>query len=238
MKKILLLVLTVVMSSSPLFAQDNRDSGPSRETNPKPGIPEEIPPLTKEELFSEDLANAGTLKVTAADDESLFFLPEGTQIQIKVIRKNPDGSITDLTSALENEYRIPETKDVVSITPDGMLSILGASNVYASMRLPLDVFVRNGDDRGIGQFSIVSKDQDGDDLSDSYEIRYGLDPTIPNSVHDDLDGDGLDDRTELIIRTQPTVKDTDGDGFSDKTEFKAGTDPRDATRHPDGDAKK
>jgi hypothetical protein len=195
-------------------------------------LPMHPPPLTREELFSEELAAAGTLKVTAEGD--VFFLPEGTQVQIKVNKNNPDGSVTDLTSSPETQYLIPEKEEFVSITPDGLLSILGSPSPFASERILLPIFIRNGDDRGIGQFAIIPKDEDGDLLADSYEMRFGLDPTIPNDVHSDVDGDGLSDRTELMMRTQPIVKDTDGDSFTDKVEFEAGTDPRDATRHPHG----
>jgi hypothetical protein len=194
-------------------------------------LPNYPPPPTKEELFSEELSSIGTLKVTAKD-EALFFLPEGTQIQLVVTKKNIDGSETDITSSPETKYFIPVLNKEVSITNGGVLSILGSPSPYASSRPFLPVFVYNGNDKGVGQFAILPKDIDKDLLADSYEVRFGLDPNTPNDVHSDIDGDGLTDRTELMIKTQPTVPDTDKDGFGDKQEFDAGTDPRDASRHP------
>jgi hypothetical protein len=145
---------------------------------------------------------------------------------------NSDGSMVDVTSLPETQYFIPISKEFVSITPEGVLSILASSSPFTSSRPFLPVFVYNGSDKGVGQFAIVPKDIDGDLLADSYEVRFGLDPNTPNGVDSDVDGDGLSDRTELMIKTQPTIPDTDGDGFSDKAEFDANTDPRDASRHP------
>jgi len=48
----------------------------------------------------------------------------------------------------------------------------------------------------------------------------------------DPDKDGLTNREEFGLGTDPNVKDTDGDGYADGREVKAGTDPLDPKDHP------
>ncbi len=68
-------------------------------------------------------------------------------------------------------------------------------------------------------------DLDDDYLPDSWEKKYGLDPT-DNGRRDprqgeygDYDGDGLTNREEFLLGTDPTNPDTDGDGVSDYDEI-------------------
>lgn len=67
----------------------------------------------------------------------------------------------------------------------------------------------------------LSKDTDGDGLSDGQERAYGSDP-----IKSDTDGDGLTDRQEKSFGTNPRYFDTDLDGLSDYDEVrKWNTDP-------------
>jgi len=74
-------------------------------------------------------------------------------------------------------------------------------------------------------------DSDGDGVPDSDETAVGRNPLNPNdpviAVNEgkDTDADGLSDRTEATIHTDPSKVDTDGDGFGDGVEVFAGTDP-------------
>lgn len=78
-----------------------------------------------------------------------------------------------------------------------------------------------------------SADDIGDNyLPDSWEIQYGLNP-LDNGFADrrrqgergDFDGDGLTNREEYLLGTDPSNVDTDGDGISDFTEARiSGTD--------------
>ncbi|MFO7736787.1 MAG: hypothetical protein R6W70_11315, partial [bacterium] len=78
-------------------------------------------------------------------------------------------------------------------------------------------------------------DSDGDTIPDSEEA--GEDPENPrNSDTDDTpdyldldsDNDGLPDKSEKDMGTDPTKKDTDGDGSDDLAEIAYGSDPTDA----------
>ena len=56
-------------------------------------------------------------------------------------------------------------------------------------------------------------DNDGDGLSDGYEVKLGSNPD-----NQDSDGDGLADNLELIFQTNPLRADSDGDGLVDGLE--------------------
>ena len=64
-------------------------------------------------------------------------------------------------------------------------------------------------------------DSDGDGLTDRFEALLHTDP-----IKADTDGDGLSDVAESTIdHTDPLLADTDGDGVTDAAEVAAGTDP-------------
>ena len=58
-------------------------------------------------------------------------------------------------------------------------------------------------------------DDDNDGMSDTEELRYGLNPLIADA-HQDKDGDGISNIDEIKRGTNPSKKDTDGDGVDDK----------------------
>ncbi|WP_143735663.1 FG-GAP repeat domain-containing protein [Microbulbifer mangrovi] len=106
------------------------------------------------------------------------------------------------------------------------------------------------------------EDTDGDGMSDSFEITYGLDLNGDDSTAD-LDEDGLSNLEEFEAGTNPLEADTDGDGMGDAyevannldpkvddaaadadedgatnlQEFEAGTDPWDAASSPPSEEK-
>ena len=67
------------------------------------------------------------------------------------------------------------------------------------------------------------RDSDEDGLSDKEEAELGTDPEVA-----DTDGDGLDDFRESQLGTDGTEWDSDGDGYGDFDEDQAGSDPTDA----------
>ncbi len=73
-------------------------------------------------------------------------------------------------------------------------------------------------------------DLDGDRLNDATELLLGTDPN-----NRDTDGDGLWDGSEVIaFNTDPMVTDSDGDGLGDANEITMGTDPTDEDSDNDG----
>lgn len=92
-------------------------------------------------------------------------------------------------------------------------------------------WARDGGPREILPASVVrsfarsADDLDDDCLPDAWENHYGLDSTdnglidrLKQGERGDYDGDGLDNRTEFLIGTDPADSDTDGDGESDGVE--------------------
>lgn len=74
--------------------------------------------------------------------------------------------------------------------------------------------------------SDTPSDRDGDGMSDAWEVENGLDPDVDDS-EEDLDDDGLLNKTEYRLNTDAGSADTDDDGITDDVEFFVyGTSPR------------
>lgn len=100
---------------------------------------------------------------------------------------------------------------------------------YAKDGTAKDLFATFG--VGMSYYVFGNIDFDGDGLTNREEERIGSDPNNP-----DTDGDGLRDGDEVhIYHTDPTKKDTDGDGLNDYDEiFTYKTDPLSADTDNDG----
>ena len=69
-------------------------------------------------------------------------------------------------------------------------------------------------------FALVGCDSDGDGLSNKEEADLGTNPDVA-----DTDGDGLNDYEEVNLNLDPLDDDSDDDGFSDGDEIADDTDP-------------
>ncbi len=108
------------------------------------------------------------------------------------------------------------------------LDDVGTLNADGSMKAS-DAFTTFG--VGLAYYLFGDVDSDGDGLTDREEIAIGTDPHNP-----DTDGDGISDGDEVKkYHTNPLKKDTDGDGLSDYQEiFVTHTDPLKADSDGDG----
>jgi hypothetical protein len=109
----------------------------------------------------------------------------------------------------------------------------GTANVIAGDFDELRIYdhALTGDE--VVETMVLSDDQDGDRMSDTWEIQYGLDPTVDDSGLDG-DDDGLTNLQEFAKQCDPGNADTDNDGLFDGQEVKAGTNPLAADSDADG----
>ncbi len=183
--------------------------------------------LTSNELFSTELDDLSEISISTDS----FFLAVGESYQLTSILD--DGSGTNVTNASTGtEYFLNVDNSIASLSVDGLLTINSTDMPLVSSRQPFYVFAKNGDNIGIGQFSIFDIDTDGDLLVDSYETKINLNPNFNNGLYYDIDSDGLIDFLEALVRTDPWSNDSDSDGFSDSFEIGVRTDPLDPSSTP------
>ena len=80
-------------------------------------------------------------------------------------------------------------------------------------------------DVGVTCNNLPFLDNDNDGMSDYWEYSNGLDFNNPNDASTDLDFDGLTNREEFVLGTDPQSEDTDDDGLADGWEVIFNYDP-------------
>ena len=125
---------------------------------------------------------------------------------------------------------------ILSNYVDGACGVINAAddlgyNVYDAINAFQEV--------GITCTNLPFLDNDNDGMSDYWEYRYGLDFNNPNDASTDVDFDGLTNREEFVLGTDPQSADTDNDGLADGWEVLFNYDPltdnSEATLDEDGD---
>ena len=76
----------------------------------------------------------------------------------------------------------------------------------------------------------LSGDSDMDSMPDQWEVEYGLNPLVDDSLLD-LDGDSLSNLEEYEAGIRPDMADTDQDSYSDDWELYNGFDPNNPNIH-------
>ena len=108
----------------------------------------------------------------------------------------------------------------LSESPDaGLFEVSKTTGVLSFINAPDFETPKDKDENGV--YEVTLKVSDGFALD-----QLTLSISIKDSAQDDTDRDGLDDKTEIALGTDPKKADTDGDGFPDGMEVKLGTDPK------------
>jgi len=131
----------------------------------------------------------------------------------------------------------PYGVDEVSVTADYTPAELRAAYNYLFVEDDGSFGVHNlsytlGILRGaIADVSGTSLDSDGDGILDEWEVEH-FGSIVAKSGDGDADMDGLSDRLEYQVGSNPNLADSDGDGFGDLAELHAGTDIQNAEDNP------
>ncbi|MEM9066383.1 MAG: nuclear transport factor 2 family protein [Planctomycetota bacterium] len=119
----------------------------------------------------------------------------------------------------QRPFHMTELGDFI-MAESGMGEVTDESSEWVGVAIPLAI------------------DTDSDGVDDAFD-GFPNDPNrwadtdrdgIEDALDDDIDGDGIPNRTERLQGTFPYKADSDGDGIDDPTEIENGTDPVDPTR--------
>lgn len=187
------------------------------------------------EMAADDTEAAFDLTVTPSlgEADTSALLMRGIQASLLAATGIDYSSLGDILNSKQTWQGtlVFETTDGDTTTTeggDGFFTYEGAKSN------PLDVDATDDDDSITVSFSggiagdIITVSVEGEETlcSSSFTITQAADiPDLSEAASRDTDGDGLTDKAESLMGTDPDVADTDGDGTSDGDEVTAGTDP-------------
>jgi parallel beta-helix repeat protein len=133
-------------------------------------------------------------------------------IQRNIIRKEKPEAARGSLTAFENEINAQLDKKI----PPGMADELRQRALDA--RVAINETDSDSDGLGLiyeeaSDLSYANPDTDNDFVSDTCELRNGLNPRDGSDWRDDPDNDMLNNYMECLFGTNPRRKDTDGDTF-------------------------
>jgi protocatechuate 3,4-dioxygenase beta subunit len=173
----------------------------------------------------------------------------GKTFQLAVSATFPDGTTSDLSTAVMGTTYLSSNASIASVSQDGLITATGTGTAFITARnegatatiqvnvsLPASTVSDGIPDSwkvahgfSVTDASVAGADPDNDGLTNLQEYQLGTDPNNP-----DTDGDGIPDGQEVKIGTSPLSPDTDGDGLSDGQELALGTNPLVADTDGDG----
>jgi hypothetical protein len=190
--------------------------------------------------FEDQFADGAEFTVTATiqngeregggglDAEDMQFdmqLPRNTKVSNITIEQGECTHTRRLVSCAIGTM-VPGQEVIFSLTAAGPGDLIYDKHRYfdATLATSSDVIENNAELTLTAVLIADTTDSDGDGMSDSFEIEFGLNITLDDSMGDP-DGDGLNNLEEYEAGTSPLKPDTDGDGVSDFDEVEVGMNP-------------
>ena len=174
-------------------------------------------------LDREVLSNDGWHSVGVADEQPYVIPAPRTPSEEKQIR-------TAATAVGTGGTLAPAAPEAVLVSRDGLPGSAARRAAAAERRAAEATALTPGTTGGAGSPAInqipVGLDTDRDGLTDRVEARLGTDP-----ARSDTDGDAMPDGWEDSHGLDPgsrtdAVRDTDGDGLTNRTEYRVRSNPR------------
>ena len=178
------------------------------------------------ELWNKSVGYSIDSDLSINKDNSIKFLSNS-----KLISVNSKGVVSELT------LRIPYSPYSLTITDEQLFVSDGnkISKLYSDQKGLAFSWATKGAGNHNRRSPCGLIDSDCDGLPNSYEIEVGLNPQL-HDILNDIDGDGLNNITELGLGSDIFARDTDSDGMPDKYEYTFGLDLLSHDAFEDADA--
>ncbi len=205
----------------------------------------------------EAKASLGLDRGAPASAVEVGFKPviAGVAVPLALVTTSTDADGRYRTDLIPGEYVVevnPATLPAGAKASAQSLTKTRIVGLTDDLELPFDLATLDTDDdevADVAEFDYSldggsAQDEDGDGLTDGFEIRFGYPAALPDQADSDADGtvDGLEDadgdsltaEQEEQFGSDPMSKDTDSDGLVDARERQIGTNPRASDTDGDG----